>query len=168
MPGRARTLRNNPPEPERRLWQLLRELRPLGFHVRRQVPLGPYILDFACHHAKLAIEVDGDTHFTDEAIARDEVRDAMLVAAGYQVIRVTNDDVMTNLDGIGIMLHDVLMRKSPLPPRLPPTPNPSPQGGGESAPLQNTGPSVPSSPPPGGEGQGGGNSRQVKSSRSVS
>jgi very-short-patch-repair endonuclease len=168
MPGRARTLRNNPPEPERRLWQLLRELRPLGFHFRRQVPLGPYILDFACHHAKLAIEVDGDTHFTNEAIARDSIRDTMLTAAGYQVIRVTNDDVMTNLDGVGILLHEVLSSKSPLSRRAPPTPNPSPQGGGESAPLQNTIPSVPSSPPPGGEGQGGGHSPRVKFSRSVS
>jgi very-short-patch-repair endonuclease len=167
MPGRARTLRNNPPEPERRLWRLLRELAPLGFHFRRQVPFGRYILDFACHHARLAIEVDGDTHFTDEAMARDEVRDAMLVAAGYQVIRFTNDDVMTNLDGVGIFLHEVLSTRIPLARKLPPTPNPSPQGGGESAPLQDIS-SQSASPPPGGEGQGGGNSPRVRSSRGVS
>jgi hypothetical protein len=86
----------------------------------------------------------------------------MLTAAGYQVIRFTNDDVMTNLDGVGIQLHEVLLTKTPLPSRLPPTPNPSPQGGGELHPGSQS-----ASPPPGGEGQGGGSSPRVRSPRSA-
>lgn len=97
---RARELRKRMPVPEARLWNALRELRPLGFHFRRQVPLGHYYADFACHARRLVIEVDGDLHGTDAAIKNDIRRDAFINAQGYRVLRVTNDDVMRNLDGV--------------------------------------------------------------------
>jgi len=125
---RARELRRDATAPERKLWTLLRSLRP-GFHFRRQVPVGRYFADFACHHAKLIIEVDGDTHGTDVAIAYDLVRDEFLRNAGYGLLRVSNRDVMQNLDGVGIAIEQALKGRTtlPTPTRLPP---PSPQGGG--------------------------------------
>lgn len=73
---RARQLRKNMGAPEAKLWNALRELRLLGHHFRRQVPLGRYYADFCCHKARLVIEVDGDTHFPTkvEGTMRSEMR----------------------------------------------------------------------------------------------
>jgi very-short-patch-repair endonuclease len=81
---------------ERLLWRALREA-PLGIRVRRQVPLGPFIADFYIPAAKLAIEVDGATH---DDPAADAARDAWFAAHGARVLRVTNDEVKRNLDGV--------------------------------------------------------------------
>jgi very-short-patch-repair endonuclease len=126
---RSRALRQISTAPERKLWTLLRSLKPVGFHFRRQVPVGLYFADFACHHAKLIIEVDGHTHGTDAAIAYDQARDAFLCSVGYEVVRFTNLDVMQNLEGVGIAIEQALKGRTtlPTPTRLPP---PSPQGGG--------------------------------------
>lgn len=75
----------------------LRALKPLRLHFRRQVPLGRHFADFACHHPKLVIEIDGWTH--DDKIY-DATRDAFLRGIGYRVLRVTNEDVRHNLDGV--------------------------------------------------------------------
>jgi very-short-patch-repair endonuclease len=118
--ARARALRRNPTEPERRLWGLLRRLKPLGFHFRRQVPIGRYYADFACHHAELIIEVDGDTHTGDAAIAHDGVRDVFLRGAGYEVLRFSNRDVMHELDAVGRAIEEALKGRATLPtPTLP-------------------------------------------------
>jgi very-short-patch-repair endonuclease len=148
---RARSLRRNPPEPERRVWMLLRDLRSLGFHFRRQVPIGPYYADFACHHARLVIEVDGDTHGGDAAVAYDAERDGFLRRAGYAVLRFSNHDVMHELDGVRRALEEALRGRATLPT---PTPSgPSPQGGGAIE-----GESIDSLPPEGRDAgrQGGG------------
>ena len=94
---RAKSLRANLTEPERRLWYRLRANR-LGVKFQRQVVLPPYITDFACRSERLVVEVDGDTHAGREAY--DAARTRALEQMGYQVIRVTNADVMTNLDGV--------------------------------------------------------------------
>ena len=57
--ARARTLRQNMTEAERRVWQILRSHRMTGYQFRRQVPIGRYIADFACHEARLIVEIDG-------------------------------------------------------------------------------------------------------------
>jgi very-short-patch-repair endonuclease len=138
---RSRALRTASTPPERKLWQLLRSLKPLGFHFRRQVPVGKYIADFARHHARLIVEADGDTHGGDAAAAYDRVRDDFLRAAGYDVLRLTNRDVLHNLDGVGIAIEHALQGRAalPTPTRLPP---PSPHGGGAQSLA------VPSSPSP--------------------
>ena len=119
MLERARALRRNPTAPEQRLWTLLRDLRVLGFHFRRQVPIGRYYADFACHHAKLVIEVDGETH-GGEAVAYDATRDAFLRSAGYEVLRFGNHDVMHELDGVRRALEEALRDRATLPtPTLP-------------------------------------------------
>lgn len=96
----ARKLRRTPTPAEVRLWRLLFPLRTSSYHFRKQAPIGPYIADFACHHARLVIEVDGDSHHSNSGLARDAVRDAFLAGEGYSVLHITNHDVMTNPDGV--------------------------------------------------------------------
>jgi very-short-patch-repair endonuclease len=98
---RARALRRDATEAERRLWAALRN-RALGAKFRRQVPLGPFVADFACATARLVIELDGGQHAES---VRDARRDAWLAAEGWAVVRYWNSDVMTNLDGV---LADIL------------------------------------------------------------
>src|SRR5690606_40840214 len=95
----ARTLRKNPTAPEIRFWRLIAQLRT-KHHFRKQVPMGPYVVDFASHAAKIVIEIDGDSHFIGDAQERDGVRDAALRAHGYRVLRFTNDEVMHSPEGV--------------------------------------------------------------------
>lgn len=99
----ARHLRQHQTPAERRLWHWLRR-RPLGFKFRRQVPLGPYIVDFACYDARLVIELDGQFH-ADQA--SDVARTAWLAADGWRVARYWNRDVRLALDDV---LADVQAR----------------------------------------------------------
>ncbi|MFO1005404.1 MAG: DUF559 domain-containing protein [Planctomycetaceae bacterium] len=94
----ARDLRRNMPSPERVLWQVLRNRKLLGLKFRRQFSIGPYLVDFACVEKHLVIEIDGDSHMG--RFAHDQLREAEIRAAGWQVIRVTNDDVLKNLSGV--------------------------------------------------------------------
>ncbi|MEO7221812.1 MAG: cobaltochelatase subunit CobN, partial [Devosia sp.] len=112
---RARELRNGTSPPERVMWKLLKSFR--NFHFRRQVPIGSYFADFACHHPKLAIELDGHSHGTDTAQARDTRRTTFLESAGYRVLRFWNGDVTTNPQGIWETINAALTelsRPSPL------------------------------------------------------
>ncbi|HZG09684.1 MAG TPA: endonuclease domain-containing protein [Allosphingosinicella sp.] len=121
---RAIEMRRNPTEPEKRLWRNLSNGQLDGHKFRRQAVIGCYIADFLCPQKALIVEVDGDTH--DEA--KDRLRDDILSARGYRVVRVTNDDVMTNIDGV---LQHILISVSQTPPRWNnPHPNPSPEGEG--------------------------------------
>ncbi|WP_395821844.1 endonuclease domain-containing protein [Devosia sp.] len=124
---RARTLRKTMPPAEAKMWNGLRSLRPLGHHFRRQVPVGPYYADFVCHAARLIVEVDGDTHFSESAHRYDATRDDVIRAEGYRILRVTNHEVMRNIDGVLQAILTELAR--PVPPATP-TLSPSPQGGG--------------------------------------
>ncbi|HEV7277142.1 MAG TPA: DUF559 domain-containing protein [Devosiaceae bacterium] len=104
----AKALRLNSSPAERRMWRLLHVFRTDGYHFRKQVPIGPYYADIACHHARLVIEVDGDTHGTDAAARYDERRDAFLRGKGNLVLRFTNDDVLHNPDGVFDVVAAVL------------------------------------------------------------
>ncbi|WP_197410691.1 endonuclease domain-containing protein [Devosia epidermidihirudinis] len=112
---RARQLRKRMGAPEARLWNALRALPDV--HFRRQVPLGKYYADFACHAHRLVIEVDGDTHGSESAFAHDATRDAFIDSQGYRIMRVSNRDVMRNLEGV--MTKVILALELP-PPSLPP------------------------------------------------
>jgi very-short-patch-repair endonuclease len=96
----ARRLRLDQTDAEARLWRRLRHWPMHGTHFRRQVPLGPYVADFACMAARLVIEVDGSQHGEDKSILHDEARTRWLEAAGYRVIRFWNNDLVTNMDGV--------------------------------------------------------------------
>lgn len=127
----APTLRRTQTEPEKRLWMLLRKRLPQeGRHFRRQVALGSYVVDFVCFSAHLAIEVDGDQHGHDAAARYDAQRSAWLESQGFRVLRFTNRQVMTDADMVVDTIFAALAN-SPEPGHTTPTPNPSPQGGGE-------------------------------------
>ena len=84
---------------EVRLWQALKS-RPGGFKFRRQHPIGPYRLDFACLSQRLAIEVDGSIHDSDDQIAHDMNRDRDMSERGFTTIRFAARDVFGNLEGV--------------------------------------------------------------------
>jgi very-short-patch-repair endonuclease len=111
----ARTLRRDATRAERRLWQGLRREQLAGFRFRRQVILAGFIADFVCYDARMVVEVDGATHSTDQEIARDAARSAVLAQQGYDILRFTNEDVFGNLDGV---LETIRMRLIELRPRL--------------------------------------------------
>ncbi len=122
----AKRLRRTPTFTEKPIWRDLRKLRVLnGLHFRRQASLGPYVVDFVCHSAKLVVEADGGVHvLTGE---RDVARDAWLIARGYRVLRISNGEVAQNIDG-------VVRRIITACTALAPTPDPSPQGRGACTP----------------------------------
>jgi very-short-patch-repair endonuclease len=120
---RARLLRKNRTTAERRLWWQLRELKRSGFKFRQQVPIDHFIVDFACLSERLVIEVDGGTHSTSEELRRDANREQHLRNQGFRVLRFWNLDVRENIEGVMDTIVAALHT---------PTPDPSPQGGGET------------------------------------
>lgn len=96
----ARALRQRLTPQEAKLWVALRRLRPAGFTFRRQVPIGPYVVDFACLKARLVVEVDGSHHGFDAHLAKDGVRDARLAERGFRVLRFWNHQVDRELDSV--------------------------------------------------------------------
>lgn len=94
----ARAMRRHDTDAEARLWNALRSGRLDGMTWKRQVPFGPYILDFLCRDVRLVVEVDGNQH-ADQA-AYDARRTAYLESAGLRVLRFWNSDVLTNRDGV--------------------------------------------------------------------
>ena len=97
--GKARKLRREMSLPEVLVWRELRK-RPGGFKFRRQHPAGPYILDFACMQAKLAIEVDGRAHDSLESAARDEARGEWLARQGFRMLRIPATEVLRDPDAV--------------------------------------------------------------------
>jgi very-short-patch-repair endonuclease len=97
---RARAMRRNPTDAERKMWWLLRSLKPLGMHFRRQAPIGPYIADFAWHAGRIVIELDGSQH-ADARRAYDSRRTAWLKSQGYCVLRFWNIDVLKSPQSVG-------------------------------------------------------------------
>lgn len=83
---------------EVRLWLRLKNRQLGGIKFRRQAPIGPYIADFLSHDAKLVVELDGDTHATDEAAAHDARRTRFIEERGFRVLRFFNGEVRENLD----------------------------------------------------------------------
>jgi very-short-patch-repair endonuclease len=103
-----KVLRNNATEAEKILWQQLKGRRLLGFKFRRQHGVLKYIVDFYCPEKRLAVEVDGATHSTDEQLSKDKKRQAELEQLGIRFVRVTNDDVFSNLDGVRELIAEEL------------------------------------------------------------
>jgi len=106
---RARSLRREMTEGERRLWSELRQFRGnYNVHVRRQAPIGPYVVDFVVQSHRLVIELDGEHHVTADGMTRDARRDAKLADLGYRVHRIKTGELDENLDGcIEIILRDL-------------------------------------------------------------
>src|ERR1700712_669700 len=98
--GRAKQLRVTMTRAETLLWRYIKAHRIGGLGFRRQVPIRNYIADFACLSAKLIVELDGESHDFIERQRLDQIRDGFFVSEGFQVLRFTNDQVMSNLEGV--------------------------------------------------------------------
>ena len=97
---RRRSLRNKMPKAEVLLWDKLRN-KKLGYRFLRQYSIGKYIIDFYSPTLKLAIEVDGISHFlSDEKVESDKKREMVIADAGIQILRFTNDDIYKRMDGV--------------------------------------------------------------------
>jgi len=114
---RARGLRVDQTLAERRLWSRLRNRQLGGWKWRRQVPRGPFIVDFLCADADLVIELDGDTHAT--TVDYDERRTRHLEGPGLRVLRFWNGDIATNLDGVCDSILAASGGEAPHPPLSP-------------------------------------------------
>ena len=93
---KRKDLRSRLTPAEASLWRLLKNRQLEGRKFRRQFGVGPYILDFYCHDEKLAIELDGAHHFTEEGLKEDVHRDKYLNYQGIVVIRIENKKVFEN------------------------------------------------------------------------
>ncbi|HEX7656969.1 MAG TPA: endonuclease domain-containing protein [Sphingomonas sp.] len=118
-----REARHNMSEPEKRLWQAIRNRKVADAKFRKQTWLGPFLVDFFCAEARLVIEVDGDTHAHQQDY--DARRTAWIEREGFRVIRFSNDDVMRNLDGVVSAIEQALT----LPPGSAGRAHPSPLQG---------------------------------------
>ena len=118
----AQRLRRDLTDAERKLWSVLRNRQLDGAKFRRQQPIGPFIVDFACHERRLVVEADGGQHAESEVDGR---RTAFLEGKGYRVLRFWNNDVLNNVDGVAQVIAGALssphparaLRESPSPSR---------------------------------------------------
>src|SRR5260221_2714627 len=94
--ARANALRKRMTDADRKLWRSLQLMRAHGLHFRKQALIGKFIADFACHHARLVIEVDGGQHGKPSVANYDHARTLWLESQGYLVLRFWNYDVLTN------------------------------------------------------------------------
>jgi len=101
---RARRLRQNSTEAEKKLWKALRNCGLAGAKFCRQVPVGPYICDFVCKDAMLVVEADGGQH--NEVI--DRYRTTQLIDKGYRILRFWNNDVVRSMEGVLVTICDSL------------------------------------------------------------
>jgi very-short-patch-repair endonuclease len=109
-------MRRHPTDAERKLWSLLRSHRLASWKFKRQQQIGEYIVDFACFGARLIVEADGSQH---AGSAADVNRNAWLKAQGFRILRLWNNDILTNPEGVAAAIIAAL--ETPLP-------NPLPQG----------------------------------------
>jgi very-short-patch-repair endonuclease len=128
-------LRSRSSASERKLWRLLYPLRTGDYHFRKQEQVGPFYVDFACHHANLIIEVDGESHYVDGAQEHDARRTAFLNGEGYTVLRFTNDEVGQNPDGVLSVIVATLADRPKRRERGLPPPGLPHKGGGAVAAL---------------------------------
>jgi very-short-patch-repair endonuclease len=114
----ARAFRQSMTPAETLLWNYLRRVRLSRSHFRRQTPLGPFIVDFACRAAKLVVEVDGSAHDSSDARERDSQRDSWLNDNGFRVLRFTNAEVIADparVQGIVVAEAEARLLRRPTP-----------------------------------------------------
>jgi very-short-patch-repair endonuclease len=123
---RAREMRRTMTKQEVVLWTYLRNAQMSGFSFRRQHPVGPFFIDFYCPSAKLAIELDGGQHATEESRAYDDARTGFLARNGITVLRFWNHELKDNLEGV----LEGIRRALPTTPTRPASPGDLPLSGG--------------------------------------
>jgi len=96
----AKNLRKRPTDVENLLWLHLKSKNMAGLKFRRQQPIDEFIVDFVCFEKKLVIELDGGQHLKERNIQKDKERDEWLKGRGYRVLRIFNNEVLENLEGV--------------------------------------------------------------------
>src|SRR4051794_33880584 len=114
--SRAKSLRKTMTRAETLLWRYLKAHHVDGLGFRRQAPMRNYIADFACHVAHLIVELDGETHDFAASQRSDRIRDAWFRSQGYMVLRFTNEQVLTNLEGVVEAIRSAASAGIPGPP----------------------------------------------------
>jgi very-short-patch-repair endonuclease len=102
------------------LWQILRT-RPQGHRFRRQHPAGPYVIDFFCARANLAIEIDGFAHETGDRPGRDEKRDAWLRERRIDTLRIPAADVLRDATQVAEAIVAIIDERLALFGKAPPS-----------------------------------------------
>ena len=120
---RAKRLRRNLTDAERKLWPLIRSRQLGGAKFRRQQPIGPFVADFVCQEARLIVEADGGQHAES---GDDQRRTKFLNCAGYRVLRFWNNDILGNSEGVLQVIAEAL--RAPHPAQASPE-SPSPSRG---------------------------------------
>ncbi len=105
---RARQLRKQSTDAERKLWRHLRNRQAEGYKFRRQQPLGQYIVDFVCLEKRLVVEVDGGQHA--EQIEYDAQRSAWLESQGFRVVRFWNNQVLEETESVKEAIFEELAK----------------------------------------------------------
>ena len=110
---RAKRLRHTQTSAERQLWKILRNRKLAGYKFRRQVPFGPFIVDFYCSSARLVIELDGSSHafMEDEDFLRDEY---LRKKKGLRVVRFENHVLYESPDAVAQTIFDLFAEKAPV------------------------------------------------------
>jgi very-short-patch-repair endonuclease len=118
--GRAKQLRQTMTRAETLLWRYIKANRIDGLAFRRQVPIRNYIADFICFSARIVVELDGESHDFVAQQQSDSDRDAFFASEGFQILRFTNEQVMSNLEGVVEAIRQAIsLRARGLPPSLP-------------------------------------------------
>ena len=113
--AKRRRLRSDSPTAETTIWTSLRRKNIVGYRFRRQYSVGPYVIDFYCPALKLAVEIDGDSHFIGDAVEDDKQRQAFIESFGIRFLRFTNRDIYDNLEGVLEAITSVALAKSDPP-----------------------------------------------------
>ncbi len=95
--------------PEMIFWQRVRAGQLDGLRFRRQESIEQYVVDFYCAKALLVIEIDGDSHFTEEGQRYDKIRTEYFMKAGLRIVRFTNAEVMGNIEGVLEKVMELIM-----------------------------------------------------------
>ena len=111
--AKAKRLRRELTDAERKLWSVLRDRQLNGAKFRRQQPIGPFIADFVCQERRLIIEADGGQHTNSVSDAR---RTSFLQSKGYRVLRFWNNEILTNLEGVAQVITSELSTPHPAQP----------------------------------------------------
>jgi very-short-patch-repair endonuclease len=104
----ARNLRRRQTDAERKLWAILRSRQFENSKFRRQEPIGKYIVDFVSMDRELIIELDGGQHNQQPVQEKDEARTRWLESRGFRVIRFWNNDVLLNIEGVGLRILEAI------------------------------------------------------------
>lgn len=107
----SRDLRNSMTNAEQLLWQRLRRKQILGLQFYRQKPILNFIVDFYCPAANLIIECDGGQHYTEDGRSADQIRDQALSELGLVVVRYSNRQILTEIDGVVEQIYCVVEQR---------------------------------------------------------